>query len=326
MSAPAGWYPTPEGHERYWDGTAWTDQVRSPDAAPAAPAAPDPASATPAADATRELPQQDAGGGYGAAGGQDSGAAGDQGYGTSSGQGQGQGYGSAPGGQGYGGQGYGSAPGGDPSGAYGAPGYGQQGYPNQGYGPAGGQGYGAPGYGAPAPVAEPKKGKGCLIAGIIAAVIVVVLAILAIWGIRAFSKKADEVVASISSAASQATTLPTDLPTPTDDTSVATPTPTPSVSATGTVYNIGDGYTVGDVTVESGWTMTKDDTLGWTNLDNVTASAGGDAVWWVQAINSSGLQLDETLCTKGANDPKVTCAPFFADVTGATGVTVRSGF
>jgi hypothetical protein len=24
-AAPAGWYPTPDGRRRYWDGTAWTD-------------------------------------------------------------------------------------------------------------------------------------------------------------------------------------------------------------------------------------------------------------------------------------------------------------
>ena len=24
---PPGWYPTPEGRQRYWDGHAWTDQV-----------------------------------------------------------------------------------------------------------------------------------------------------------------------------------------------------------------------------------------------------------------------------------------------------------
>lgn len=24
-NAPAGWYPTPEGKQRYWDGTAWTN-------------------------------------------------------------------------------------------------------------------------------------------------------------------------------------------------------------------------------------------------------------------------------------------------------------
>ena len=32
---PAGWYPADEYNERYWDGSAWSDQVR-----PKAPAAP----------------------------------------------------------------------------------------------------------------------------------------------------------------------------------------------------------------------------------------------------------------------------------------------
>lgn len=37
MSTPAGWYPV-EDHERYWDGSAWTDQVRQPSLAPTPPA------------------------------------------------------------------------------------------------------------------------------------------------------------------------------------------------------------------------------------------------------------------------------------------------
>ncbi|MBO9579157.1 MAG: DUF2510 domain-containing protein, partial [Microbacteriaceae bacterium] len=40
-AAPAGWYPdSTQGQERYWDGSAWTDQLRP--AAPAAPSAPAP--------------------------------------------------------------------------------------------------------------------------------------------------------------------------------------------------------------------------------------------------------------------------------------------
>ena len=30
MSAPAGWHLQPDGQERYWDGTAWTDHFRAP--------------------------------------------------------------------------------------------------------------------------------------------------------------------------------------------------------------------------------------------------------------------------------------------------------
>jgi Protein of unknown function (DUF2510) len=41
MSAPAGWHLQPDGQERYWDGTRWTDQFRSP--LPSDPTAPPPA-------------------------------------------------------------------------------------------------------------------------------------------------------------------------------------------------------------------------------------------------------------------------------------------
>ena len=30
MSAPAGWHLQPDGQERFWDGTRWTDQFRAP--------------------------------------------------------------------------------------------------------------------------------------------------------------------------------------------------------------------------------------------------------------------------------------------------------
>ncbi len=38
MSAPAGWHLQPDGQERYWDGSQWTDQFRSP--LPSDPTAP----------------------------------------------------------------------------------------------------------------------------------------------------------------------------------------------------------------------------------------------------------------------------------------------
>ena len=30
MSAPAGWHLQPDGQERFWDGTQWTEQFRAP--------------------------------------------------------------------------------------------------------------------------------------------------------------------------------------------------------------------------------------------------------------------------------------------------------
>src|SRR5262245_39455323 len=41
MSAPAppaGWYPTPEGNQRYWDGNQWSEQVAPVPATRTAPA------------------------------------------------------------------------------------------------------------------------------------------------------------------------------------------------------------------------------------------------------------------------------------------------
>lgn len=44
MSAPAGWHLQPDGRERFWDGTQWTDQFRSVDPTPVDdPTAPPPA-------------------------------------------------------------------------------------------------------------------------------------------------------------------------------------------------------------------------------------------------------------------------------------------
>src|ERR1035437_5769593 len=37
--APAGWYPQPDGTQRYWDGSAWTEHT-APGAALATPPAP----------------------------------------------------------------------------------------------------------------------------------------------------------------------------------------------------------------------------------------------------------------------------------------------
>ena len=44
MSAPAGWHLQPDGRERFWDGTQWTDQFRAtPTADLGDPTAPPPA-------------------------------------------------------------------------------------------------------------------------------------------------------------------------------------------------------------------------------------------------------------------------------------------
>lgn len=53
---PAGWYRTPDGNRRYWDGGAWTDHIVEPDAPAAATTlAPAPAPATKANQAKKIL-------------------------------------------------------------------------------------------------------------------------------------------------------------------------------------------------------------------------------------------------------------------------------
>lgn len=38
QTTPAGWYPDGSGNQRYWDGQAWTDQVKSASVPPPPPA------------------------------------------------------------------------------------------------------------------------------------------------------------------------------------------------------------------------------------------------------------------------------------------------
>ena len=46
MNAPAGWYPTPDGGLRYWDGTRWTSHVATAPTGPRPPAGPNPTAPT----------------------------------------------------------------------------------------------------------------------------------------------------------------------------------------------------------------------------------------------------------------------------------------
>lgn len=40
MSTPAGWYPSPEGGQRYWDGRQWTEHYAPPQPTVPVPVAP----------------------------------------------------------------------------------------------------------------------------------------------------------------------------------------------------------------------------------------------------------------------------------------------
>lgn len=60
--APAGWYPQPDGSQRYWDGSAWTEQVTAAARAADQPTEPvsygDPAMPTYAAQTPGQMPNQ----------------------------------------------------------------------------------------------------------------------------------------------------------------------------------------------------------------------------------------------------------------------------
>ncbi|WP_223402256.1 DUF2510 domain-containing protein [Occultella gossypii] len=228
MSAPAGWFPDPEGQDRlrYWDGTAWTENyaprpagaapTADASAAPTTPATPAPTTPAPAvaaaasavaapapavaAPAPAGYPQA---GPYGGAGGA---PAVPPVPGVPSG-----GYGQASAPAGYG---QASAPGG----------YGQAGAPG-GYGQAGGYGQpGAPGaygggYGQSG--GPQKKNTGLIVA--IVAVLVVVLGVGGYFGFRALNPDDPEPTAGPGP-----TSAPTDAPTDTPTEPVDGPTDAPT--------------------------------------------------------------------------------------------------
>jgi hypothetical protein len=174
MSAPAGWHLQPDGQERYWDGAAWTDQMRAP--LPSDPTAPPPPPSWAApADETQALdvghtqqipapaaPQQQA-------------------YAPTQPAGPHDGYPQPTYAQD----------------AHPKPGYAQPGYPQTGYGAPGSQPYGPP----------PRQGntlaKGCLIAALLG---LLLLAAAVVGGIYVFNRAADTISETFPSG------LPTNLP------------------------------------------------------------------------------------------------------------------
>ena len=318
MSAPAGWHLQPDGRERFWDGTQWTDQFRSvepppvsdPTAPPPAPSwaqsdsgdergdtvapASDPTSATPAWDQTQALDVSST----------QAIPASQQGY-----QDQGQGQSGPAASDPYAAQpaAYGAAPGGAPVSGYGAP--------------------GQPWQGGPPPQRSSGLAKGCLIAGIVGFLVLVLAVVLAIFFI---SRTVDEVRETFP------TILPTEVPTelPTD-----LPTDLPSGLPTDGIgeqigITVGEGFDIPRATIEDGWSLNKQGAgaLSVVTVDGMRATLqdenGFPVLFTIGFPPAGGGEAVQTVCTAPAGSAgasvEVSCVPLLGDVGDARQGTVTT--
>ncbi|MFL6175466.1 MAG: hypothetical protein ACJ715_02355 [Ornithinibacter sp.] len=295
MSAPAGWHLQPDGQERYWDGTQWSDQFRMPLASdPTAPPSWDgPVDQTQAVDldTTQAIPAPQA----------------------------------MPSGH---------TPGGHPPAGYGPPGYPQPdethqgypqtGYPQPGYGPPAypQTGYPQTGYGAPdgQPYPQPPRqggglAKGCLIVAILG---VLLLGGAVVVGIYLFNRASETISENFPSGFP--TTLPSDFP---------SDLPTQGLGQSIDV-TVGEGFTLPRATIEPGWSL---DAAGGSvvNITGMRATLGsgdGFPVLFTMSFPDKGGAPVQTLCTTatGTSDSvvDVSCVPLFGDVAGAATAKVTA--
>lgn len=296
MSAPAGWHLQPDGQERYWDGTRWTDEFRAP--LPSDPTAPPPPpSWAPSVDETQAL---DVTGTQAIP----APAAPDQpGYTTPPTYADQAGY---------------TTPSGYPDQqvpaqqdhAYPGAGPTPAGYPQTGYGAPGGQPY------APPPRQGSGLAKGCLIAAIVAVLLVGAGIVAAVW---AFSRAADTISETFPSGLP--TELPSDLPTDLPTEGLGEPIQ----------LTVGDGFEVPRATIESGWVLEAQ--VGGVPIVNVSgmkaqvSSGEGFPVLFTMSVPDAEGNAVETVCTAPSGSNRtvdVSCVPFFGDVADATEVTVTA--
>lgn len=293
MSAPAGWHLQPDGRERYWDGTQWTDQFRAP--FPADPTAPPPppswASNEPTqvigVEQTRSIPtpvppSPPAGPPFPA-----------------------EPYGAGP----YGAGPYGAVPGAPGS----PPGHGAAGGPWQ------------------APPQQGGRNRGCLVAAVVGLVVFLVLAGLVLWGLFVVGNRVSDAVESITSVPTSVPGLPSDLPTtvptdlPTDLPSLPSPT-TLDIA-------VGEGFELQRARVAQGWTIQAADGIGARvrGMRATFAEPSQVPVVFTMEFRRGGGESVETVCTSEVgNDTDtevdVSCLPLLGDTSGIEGVTVTSGF
>ena len=292
MSAPAGWHLQPDGQERYWDGTAWTDQFRAP--LPSDPTAPPPPSSWAASadetqaldvDHTQAIPAPTRG----------AGAAGLLRADTRPG----------------------------PAGPWlsaGRHGYRARRLPAAGLPPSR----------LPAdrlrhpdqrPYAPPPRqgnalAKGCLIAALIG---VLVLGAAVVGGIYVFNQAADTISETFPSG------LPTDLPTdfPTD-------LPTEGLGESVDV-TVGGGFELPRATIESGWVLEPQGGVAMVQITGMKARLTSDddfPVLFTMSFPDAGGGQVETVCTAPSGTSgatvDVSCVPLFGDVGDATRARVTA--
>ncbi len=295
MSAPAGWHLQPDGRERYWDGSQWTEQFRIP--APTEPmdptAPPPPSSWSPTVDETQVLD-------------------------VSGTQALPQAQQSPP-------------PSSDPT-SYASPaptGYPAQqqyGYPSGAGGlpPAGppGAGYGTPGGQWQAPPRSGASGlaKGCLVAAL---GVVILVGIAVVAGIFFISRAAEEVVDTLPS--TFPTELPSDLPT---ELPSGVPTEGPGARID---IAVGNGFELPRAVVEDGWRLeAQGGGVPIVQVRGMRATLEDDngfPVLFTMSVPGDGGDV-ETVCTAPAGSSgatvDVSCVPFFGDVADATRATVTA--
>jgi len=303
MSAPAGWHLMPDGQERYWDGYQWTDQFRMP--LPSDPTAPPswdgPVDQTQAVDldSTQAIPAPQAAPSDYPPGGYPQGDYAQPDYAQ----------------PGYPQTGY-QQPG------YGQPGYGQPGVPQPGYGQPGvpQTGYGAPGGQPYAPPPQQGGGlaKGCLIAAVIGAVVIIALIV---GGIFAFSRVADKASQAINSAfpSGLPTTLPSDFP-----------SDLPSEGLGRSIgVSVGDSFDLPRASIKSGWSLKAQDSsvVDIVGMKATLSSDGGFPVLFTMSFPAVGGDMIDTVCTASGSKGEtvdVSCVPLFGDVAEATSATVTA--
>jgi hypothetical protein len=303
MSAPAGWHLQPDGRERYWDGSQWTEEFRMPLAPD--PTAPPPAPSWASGQGTEGAP--------GAAADADSTAVDDgpppsdrtQALDVSRTQ---------------------SMPAAPPPTGYGAPA--PPAFPaQQDYAyPSGGGGLGpggppATGYGAPGGQWQaPQRGgsgvaKGCVFAAL-GVLLLLVIALVAV--IFFVSRTVDQVTDTLPTAVP--TSLPSGLPT-----DLPTTLPTEGLGESITI-TVGEGFQLPRAQVQDGWSLDPQGAgaVRVVNVSGMRATLSGEQsfpVLFTLSFPASGGGTVETVCTAPAGSAgasvDVSCVPLFGDVSDA---------